>query len=501
MAIKRASDEAIKKVGENIDKLLAGKLPSRKKGMTKEKFKKLPKSMKKKIEKFNEAYYSKEGKEVVKISDGSYRIKDKLKKLIINYFGKKDLAKQILEVQPMYYDKARLWWAWSRKELFWEIIDETDVMNMVDTLAVVNTVQAKEKSEILEALRQEARKNKPKEVKPTWIQFKDTIYDVLTGDGFEATSKYFVTNPIPYALHKEKYIETPHMDKIFKEWVGEDYVKTLYEIIAYCLLPSYPIHRLFCFIGEGMNGKSCFLRLLEKFVGLKNVTATELDTLMTSRFELTRLHKKLVCIMGETNFSELRKTSTIKKLTGQDMIGFEYKNKNLFEGANYAKILIATNNLPTTTDKTLGFYRRWCIIDFPNRFTEEKEILDDIPEEEYECLTLKSAFILKDLLKNRRFTNEGSIEDRMDKYESKSDFLQKFLDEFIRESSEGYIIKTDFKKKFDEWCKENRHRTMAHNTLGKKLKEKEFADTQKYFDWLHDGKGGQLRCWAGICWK
>ena len=78
--------------------------------------------------------------------------------------------------------------------------------------------------------------------------------------------------------------------------------------------------------------------------------------------------------MGETNFSELNKTSILKKLTGQDVIGFEYKNKNPFDGFNYAKILIATNNLPTTTDKTIGFYRRWFIIDFPNRFSEEKDI-------------------------------------------------------------------------------------------------------------------------------
>ena len=27
-------------------------------------------------------------------------------------------------------------------------------------------------------------------------------------------------------------------------------------------------------------------------------------------------------------------------------------------------------------------------------------------------------------------------------------------------------------------------------------------DTEKkYFDWLFNGKGGQLRCWSGISWK
>jgi len=112
-----------------------------------------------------------------------------------------------------------------------------------------------------------------------------------------------------------------------------------------------------------------------------------------------------------TNFNELSKTSILKKLTGQDLIGFEYKNKNPFEERNYAKILISTNNLPETTDKTIGFYRRWMIVDFPNSFSEQEDILSKIPEEEYESLALKCAHILKDLLDERKFHNEGSIED------------------------------------------------------------------------------------------
>ena len=205
--------------------------------------------------------------------------------------------------------------------------------------------------------------------------------------------------------------------------------------------------------------------------------------------------------MGETNFNELERTSIIKKLTGGDLIGFEYKNKNPFEEHNYAKIIIATNNLPTTTDKTIGFYRRWLIIDFPNKFSEEKNILDEIPEEEYESLALKCTGLLKDLLKKRKFYNEGSVEQRMERYEAKSDFLQKFLDDFIGENSNEYITKADFYKKFVEWCVENRHRKMAENSLGRKMKEKGIEAGRKYVEWLHDGKGGQLNIWLGIKWR
>ena len=410
-------------------------------------------------------------------------------------------VKFYIEEQPIYYDESDMWWVWNLNELKWVLSNEVDILNKIEKITGEDIITPKNRTLILNSLKQECRKCKPLPIKPTWIQFKNTIVDILSGERFEATPEYFVTNPIPYNLHKENFEETPVMDRIFEEWVGKDYVKTLYEIIAYCLIPDYPINRLFCFIGSGMNGKSKFLELLTKFIGEKNCATTELDALLNSRFEVTRLHKKLVCMMGETNFNEMSKTSILKKLTGGDLIGFEYKNKNPFSEKNYAKIIIATNSLPTTTDKTLGFYRRWMIIDFPNQFTEQKDILNDIPEEEYESLALKCCIMLKELLKNRKFHKEGSVEDRMEKFEARSDFLQKFLDDFVKESMNDYITKSEFRKRFLEWCKENRHREMAENTLSKKLKLKGIEPGKKQLDWAFDGKGGQIKVYLDIKWK
>lgn len=422
-----------------------------------------------------------------------------LEKTIYQYFGKQDLAEQILDIQPLYYDENRIWWYWDKSNFKWTITDETNILNFVRQLSFANTIKSKEKLEIIEALKQEARLRKLIDIKPTWIQFKNKIYDIDTGENFIATPEYFVTNPIPYEVSGNP--STPKIDKIFEEWVGKDYVKTLHQIIAYSLIPDYPIHRLFCFIGNGMNGKSCFLKLLKKFIGNYNCCSTELDILMKSRFEVTRLHKKLVCLMGETNFNEMSQTSIIKKLTGGDLIGFEYKNKTPFEDVNCAKIIIATNNLPTTTDKTIGFYRRWMIIDFPNHFSEKKEILLDIPEEEYSNLATNCVILLKELLQTRIFHNEGTIDERLQKYESKSNFLEKFISDFVIYELNGFITKSDFYKKFISWSKENRHRELSETSVGLQMKKLGYESGTKHFEWLHDGKGGMARIFLGIKWK
>ncbi len=425
--------------------------------------------------------------------------REKFKENAAKVFTPKGQAKVFTNLQPLFYDRNGLWWLWNLKDYCWGIVDEVDVLNMIDEDTGEDVISPRNRTLILNSLKQQGRKNIPEEIKPTWVQFKETIVDVETGEEFKASPQYFVTNPIQWDMEK-KIFDTENMDRIFEEWVGKEYVELLYEIIAYSILPDYPIHRIFCFIGSGLNGKSKFLELLRKFVGKENVCSTELDTLLGSRFEVTRLHKKLVCQMGETNFNEMSKTSMLKKLCGGDLIGFEYKNKNPFEEKNYAKIIIATNNLPTTTDKTIGFYRRWTIIDFPNQFNEKKNILDEIPEKEFNSLASRCVVTLKDILKKRCFTNEGTIEERTEKYESKSNFLEQFLKLFTIGNINGYITKADFYKKFVAWSKENNHREMSENSVGMAMKKLGVETEKKYFDWLFDGKGGQLRCWVSVKW-
>lgn len=434
---------------------------------------------------------------------------EKVEKVITSFSSKIDLAEQLIlsqdpnkqidPIMPLYYDESGLWWKWHGGHKKWKIIDEIDLMNHITWSSPANTIISKERVEIIQALKQVARANRPEIAKKSIIQFGDEVIDIETGERGKASHQLFLTNPIPYKLGK--CADTPTIDKIFAEWVGEDKVMLLKEIIAYSLIPDYPIHRIFCFIGSGMNGKSCFLNLLRKFIGSDNCCSTELDTLIASRFEVTRLHKKLVCQMGETNFSEIQKTSKLKSLSGGDLIGFEYKNKTPFEDKNYAKIIIATNNLPATTDKTIGFYRRWLIVDFPHQFSEKKNILSEIPEEEYNNLAYACIGILIELLKKREFTNEGTIEEKKEAYESRSNFLEKFIKEFVKYDINGYITKADFSKKFNSWCKENRHREMAEASIGKAMKKLDIETDRKFFDWLYDGKGGQLRCWMGINWK
>lgn len=424
-----------------------------------------------------------------------------LEKAIKVFLNKKDLAEQFIKIQPLFYDEARNFWIWNKLKKGWERKDDVHMFNLISHNTTADTINSKEKNEIIEALKQVGRLHQPKPFKINWIQFEDTIVDIKNGEMFDSTPKYFCTNPIPYSLSDTE--ETPIIDSLFKEWVGKDYVKTLKQIMAYCMLSDYPIHRIFCFLGSGRNGKSKYLKLIKRLLGKDNVSSVELDTLMSSRFEMFNLYKKLACQMGETNFSTMSRTAVLKKLTGQDLISFEAKNKDSIQEENYAKLLISTNSLPSTDDKSDGFYRRWIVIDFPNQFPEGKEILDKIPEKEYNNFCFAAIDILRELLDEGKFYNEGTIEERKRIYEEKSNPFDKFTKERCEFYSDDSIFKYEFRDEFKKWCENNGFRMPSDRDVASKMKDKD-VDSGKMQSEVYNNNTGDLKrytCWNGIGWK
>lgn len=394
-------------------------------------------------------------------------------KKISLFANKLDLAKQFYKIQPYFYDKSRNYWIWDIKNKKYTIVDKTDLLNSIEKYSSVNTIGSKQKTEIIEAIEQIGRQNIPKKPKYSWIQFKDKTIDIETDEEFDATPEYFHSNTIPWKLGESE--DTKIIDKIFKEWVvnkkqNETWITTLYEIISYCMLPAMPLHRIICLLGGGSNGKGSFMRMIEKFIGKDNSSASDLDSLLKNNFETSKLYKKLVCFIGEVDRTVFSRTRILKVITGDDLARIEFKGKNSFDEHLYAKPIIACNELPETTDKQDGFFRRWLIVDFINQFNEKIDIISTIPEKEFENLGRKCIEILKVLLKRGTFTNEGSIADRRKRYEIRSSPLDKFIKEYCIKNNQDKIISREFYEKFSDFLKSSNHRYHSEIEVSKLLK-------------------------------
>jgi len=416
-------------------------------------------------------------------------------------FGRRGQAEDFITKQPVFYDRAGLWWLWDSSMEYWKLTDEVDVLNGIQQELNVDVIDSKSRTEILNSLKQEGRKYQPVAADPKIIQFKNGLVHLDDPSAMIIPNpRYFITNPLPYNLGESD--ETPTMDKIFEEWVGKEYVQTLYEIIAYGLVRDYPLKRIFCFPGVGNNGKGCYFNLIANFVGKENIVTTEIELLSQNRFEVYKLYKKLFCFMSETDEVALRKTLWLKKLSGNDLIDFERKHaKETFRDTNHAKLMISTNLLPPSPDQTVGWYDRWFIIDFVKEFDGSQDILETIPEIEYENLGKKCVNLLIQLLSSRKFTNQGDFEERKKRYIERSDPLGKFLEEFTDEDLESHIWRFDFEKKFRDWCIDHNHKPVSESAIGRKMKDRNVDSGKRQSDWLTDGQKKQFRTWEGIKWK
>jgi len=407
------------------------------------------------------------------------------------------IAKKFIEKHPLIYDKNHLFWYWNGH--CYEMIDETDLLKIINEVSMFNgVINNKIKSQLIEAFKLEGRKQLEKvgTSKKTWIAFLNGIYDITTGEIIEPSPNYFITNTIPHNI--SDFEETPTIDKLFNDWYPQN-PKLLYEICAYAMLDDYPIHRIFVLFGRGRNGKGTFIRLLKKLIGSKNCCSTDLYRLINSRFETARLYKKKLALLGETDYKSIERSDILKSLSGQDPIPAEYKNKPNFDFENYAKIIIATNSLPPTKDKTLGFYSRWIILKFENVYDSNKDVLGDIQEWEFENLCKKCVKILRKLLKERKFSGEGSYEDKENIYEELSNPILIFLRERCIKDPDGYIPKFEFKEQLEIFCKERGFRVMNDKEITKIMKDYGYENKVKRVN--VDGEEKVWRCWLGLKWS
>jgi putative DNA primase/helicase len=378
-------------------------------------------------------------------------------------------AEFMQNISPIIYDENRCFWAWEDSDKRYVMIDETDILIAIknvtsDRLVITDKV----KREIMESIRITGRERKVKDVDPNWIQFSDCVHDLTTDETFDANPDTFYTNPIPHRFGDTE--DTPTVDRLLTEWVGEDYVQTMYEIMGYCMYNGYPIHRVFTLFGSGRNGKGQFMTLLTNLIGRHNTCATSLERISASRFEATKLHNKRTAFISETNFTILSKTAQLKELCGGDPIPGEYKRKTPFDFVNVAKIIVATNSLPETTDKTRGFYARWLIIRFENEFDNGVPVVDSISEWEYENLCRKCVRYLKDLLARGKFDRDGSIDERAAAYETTSSPIATFIRECCVVQGDYYEPIWTFDDAFKTWCETKSYRKMStkevHRWLG-----------------------------------
>ncbi|NEW09739.1 hypothetical protein GK047_27845 [Paenibacillus sp. SYP-B3998] len=235
-------------------------------------------------------------------------------------------------------------------------------------------------------------------------------------------------------------------------------IKVVQEIMGYCCTAETRAHKMFIFVGIGSNGKSVLLEIIEHLCGKQNVSHVAMNEL-SQPFSRAELVGKLLNVSSENEFSEKGlNTQQIKSITAGDMIRVENKHEKGFSYRPVCKLLFGMNALPTTLDKSHGFFRRLVIVPFQRVFKGaevDKMLVEKLLEELPGIFNFAMEGLRRLRERNFDFTESKAISQAISSYKSEQNPVIPFVSDFVVQGTESERVgKNELFDRFQTWCRQ-----------------------------------------------
>nr|WP_321496613.1 phage/plasmid primase, P4 family [uncultured Methanolobus sp.] len=324
------------------------------------------------------------------------------------------------------------------------------------------------------------------------INLENGLYDISTGTFKPHIPAVLSTVRIPVTYDPDA--TCPTIDKFLSEIVAPEDQQVLVEWAGYALIPDTRIQKAVMLLGNGDNGKSVYLNLLNQFIGGINTSSESLQNLENNRFSTANLYGKLLNVFPDLAKTKIFDNATFKSLCGGDRIRGERKFEGAFEFENTARLIFSANNLPPIGNGDFAFFRRWILIDFPNTFEGENKDINLIRKlttpDELSGFLNRALAALHVLLENGEFSYTKTVEEVQRMYLINSNSVAAFASECIESGAEDTPKKVVYET-YMNWCENNEIKPKADNVFGKYFKELGFNDSR-------ESTGNRDYCWCEI---
>jgi len=216
------------------------------------------------------------------------------------------------------------------------------------------------------------------------IGFLNGVFDLQTGKMREYRTGDMVLDPLPWSPPFQNSLDDE--DWFWRHcmaWVGEDVAHWFMSLLAYLLFIVPNGEQIWVnFFGQGANGKSVVEELLEKILGEGRTIGCDLGHI--NQFSGATFEGKWL-VVGRDSSSNVSgaATSLIKSFSGDEKMLVQVKGGASYDVPNFGKLLVSTNQLVQSPDRTYSWYRRLIPVPFPNRFDRndryKRELFSHIP--------------------------------------------------------------------------------------------------------------------------
>jgi putative DNA primase/helicase len=247
--------------------------------------------------------------------------------------------------------------------------------------------------------------------------------------------------------------------KTLKEWLPDQKTRDfIQEFIGYCLIPDTNYHKALILTGSGSNGKSTLLEVIAKLFGEENLSNIPMHRL-SNRFETAYIQDKLVNICSDIDPKYLNETGVLKTMIAGEALRGEHKFGESFDFTPVVRLLFSANEVPSSRDKTAGWYRRFEIVDFPNTFNSSDPGFDPKLKEklfkEIPGIFNWALEGLKRLKKQGQFTRSDPMKQAMADYMDENDSVKAFVRDRAVIGQDKQVYGKIFYEEYKFFCSQN----------------------------------------------
>jgi len=321
---------------------------------------------------------------------------------------------------------------------------------------------------------------KVEDMNTPYIAFLDKLYnmDTFKAEEFDRAKiaihyLKFRYEDIDQAIPKWHYFLKTTMVKPDGK-TDDELINLVQEMFGFYLLNNLKAHKVFFLVGQGANGKSVMLNVLESLIGESSLSAMSIQTLTTNQFATSNLIGRKVNICNEEESKYLR-SDKFKALISGDLIDAERKHEQRFAFRPTTKYLFASNMFPTFDGINYGIKRRLTIIPFNRIFKnkeQDKELADKLRQELPGIISWAIAGAQQLVKNSYEFTEtEATNQTGMELESSISSAIMFFREHYeVDPKKENFVSHDEIYGKYTGWCTKNGKKQMSLHVFLKDIR-------------------------------
>lgn len=290
----------------------------------------------------------------------------------------------------------------------------------------------------------------------------------------------YATTSLPFDYDPEA--KAPRFQKMLNELFAKDSAedreakkKALAQFYGACLFGLGPkFERCFILSGSGANGKSTFMEIMQDTLFQKTSKSVAPDK-WDHEYYIASLHGARLNTVSEIPSSEVFVSEKFKQvITGDEQTG-RHPGEKPFSFRPMAGHVFSANEMPQTGDVTEGFWRRFVVIPFTQKFDGKgggrDAVKNPIIENEAPGIVNWAIEGVLDLRRRGGYTEPESHTAAMKEWKKNADVALHFKDSCCEDAKgpDNWTSVADLYASYRLWAHDSGHRQMSAMTFGRRL--------------------------------